>query len=719
MFSGDDSVLNRVLISFLVVAAFMLISGLAIGVVASGANGGLFDNGGSTGADVSGDNHQNPSELGGSGDLSTVERQLANRISRQIESGAINLSQGQYDDVQDSLSGSQYEQLLDDYSEVSSETGTENQSQLFRELRRQQQSYAIAAQSYSQLYAIYNGSANYTTPTNRRLLTSLSIVSNDTTLNGTNTTGETATDIEFNTTQRRQLARELDLRWQAVNENATQVLEAYTELEQVRSRNYSEAISSVRTSRQNIRRTQQAVRQDQLTNVSIAATAVKPTGSFTDPIRIQGQLTTANGTAVGSQQIQLRIANQTRETKTNATGWFEIAYRPTTVALNATNASITFVPESSSSYTYATTNVSVSVSQAEPDILLQTQPSEVRFNDTVTVSGRVSVDDVGAGGVPYLVTLDGQFIAQDTTASNGTLENDFSLPGSVGTGDREVRVSLLVSDQALASANTSTPITVPEQQSNLTLSVDSVEGRSVQVSGRVSISEFGVEGQRVQLTTANTTLGTVTTGTNGQFQTTVVIPSDQLDSGLFDDSTTLSLQAVYGTERSNVESAQASATVSITHPSWLLIVGAVVIGSGVFLVGGYLIYSRLRETDSSPKEGTKTWQSMAEASETEPLAQARDALASDQPEVAVQYGYAAIRMQLENQTGIGTAKTPWEFYRTYHENKTETDTVRTLQQATELYERAVFASETVSTTTAEEFLAQLDRIAESAAPDKK
>jgi hypothetical protein len=359
----------------------------------------------------------------------------------------------------------------------------------------------------------------------------------------------------------------------------------------------------------------------------------------------------------------------------------------------------------------------VSVTQTEPDVSLQIEPSEVRFNETVTVAGRVSIEDIGAGNVPYLVTLGGQFIAQNTTAPDGTFDDEFSLPSSAATGDQEVRVSLLLTDQALASVNTSTSITVEESPSNLTLSVDAVEGRSVQVSGRLSVSEFSVRGQRVRLVAANTTLGTVTTGMDGQFQTTLVIPPRLLDDGLFDDSTTVSIQAEYRTARSNIESAQASTTVSITHTSRLPVIGAVVIGGGILLIGGYLVYSRFRETDASSAErlgpgGTgqpaEQWQSLADSSEIEPLTEAQEALAANQPEVAVQYGYAAVRMQLERQTGLEAAKTPWEFYRAYREHDTSTEINETLRQATELYERAVFASETVPSPAAEELLSRLD-----------
>ena len=718
VFGGDDTVLNRVVVLFLVVAALTVISGLAIGVVASGANGGLFDGGGSTGVDTSGDNHQNPSELEGGGDLSAVERQLADRISAQVQSSAINLSRGEYDNIQDSLEGSQYNSLLNQYDETASQTRNENRSQLFRQVSEEQREYALAVQSYWRLYAIYNESANVSEPQTQQLISSLSFVSiNETLADESNKTINESTTLELNTSQRRQLARQLDQRWRSVDENATQLLGTYRELEQYSDRNYSTAIDSLREGRQNISETQQTIQEMWLTAVSLSGSALKPQGSFTDPIQIEGQLTLANETAIADQPIELDIAGQRYQTVLNRSGWFNVSFRPTTLPLNTTNVSVRFVPSPSQPYASAMTNVTVELSQTEPEISLQVTPTVLQYNDTVSVFGRVTAGDVGVGEVPYSVTIDRQFVAQDSTRTNGTFRNTTVLPSSVSPGEQNIRVALVLDEQAVAGTDTSTSVEVIERPSDLTLSIDRVDGRSLAVSGRLTLPETGgIPEETIRIVSGETTLGTVTTDSGGRFQTNLEVSEDILKDGLGDDSTTLNIRAVYANEQSNIEQSNATATVVINQESQLPILSLLAVSVFVLLGGAFAVFSQWRngdtaDTPTAVNDDTPTagsWSDKADTANNSLIALSHKELEADRPEVAVQLGYAALRTQFEQRLGIEPTTTPWEFYRKCRQHDTDTETIEALRQITELYEQAVFASESVPTETIEAFLEDVE-----------
>lgn len=746
MLSGDDSGPDRVLVALLVIGALVLVSGVGIGVVASGASGGSLGSSNSPSNDTT-VQQRNPDEVGGSQSLSALERQLADRVSRQIESGAVNLSRGQYDQVRDSLSDSQYESLLNRYTDVASQTGNENQSRVFRRMRDRQRAYATAAERYWRLYDLYNGTANVSAPEYQRLVANLSFVSNETinrtestslsstestdgaTLDATSTTASTQSNqtaqntsaIDFNTSQRRQLARQLQQRWRAVDRNGTTLIRTYREFADLTAENYSAAIRSVQTSRQTISRTQLVVRERWLIVVNLSARTTKPNGSFVDPIEIAGRLTTANGTPIRESAVTLDIAGQPYRAVLNQAGEFAVSYRPTTIPMNATNVSVKFVPTRSSAYTSSPANVSVAITQATPNVSVRTTPDAVGFNETLRVSGQVGADDTGAANVPYLVTLDNRVLDRNTTALDGSFDTAVSIPATIQTGEHTAEVSLLLTDQALAPANASTAVTVQERPSELSLRVAAVEGRSIRVAGRLYVpGAGGVTGERVRLIANGTDIGSVRTGASGRFNTTVLVPASALNGGLTADSTRLRLQAAYDNDRSNVRASVAQTRVTISQTPWLLIGGATVVLIVGVLAGGYLLSRRVSGGRDSVSESVGSGGGpygddgivQSDVSPESLIALAREQLDDGRTDVAVRLCYAAMRTRLEAEMGAEQAQTPWEFYQAVTARSTDSDVVETLRSVTELYERAVFASEAVSVDVVESRLARVSSVGE-------
>lgn len=720
MTSGDN-VVNRTIAVLLLAGTVILLAGVSVGFLATDAS-----IAGDPGTSASGSTEQrDPAEVGGEGSLSPVERQLAQQAAERLRSGSIDISSGDYDQVKRSLEDSQYGDLLDRYAEVASQTGNENRAELLRSLRGNQRDYATAADAYWQLYRVYNDTANLSTEDNRTTLTNLRFV-NKSNVNasinrslrsaGPNATITPGDVISFNDSEYQRLARALDNRSRRADETGADLVRNYRRLAENSATNYSAAIESVQEDREDIVETQRVVRETWLTVVSITTRTDDPRGSFVDPIRVDGRLTLQNGTALASERIRMRIGTQTYRTQTDTDGEFTVPYRPATIPLNASNVTVRFAPNRTTEYTTAETNVSINVTQVQPTVDVKVQPSEVRFNETLTVNGWVGHKDTGAANVSAAVVADGEFLTINRTDANGTLRTNVSLPAAVDSGSQEMRLALLTRDRALAPANGTATMQVAETPTELTVDATQTEERTLRVSGRLdAASQGGVARQVVEITANGTTLGTATTSRDGQFRTTVVVPDKLLASGLGDAATTLNVQAAYRGSGTNLRSSSASATALVTQAGILLWIGALVAGVLV-LVGGFLGYrwwrrrSEGRDADRSRTIDEPTVSVTGDDGRTPDsvLGMAREQLAAGRPDTAVELAYTGFRRDLEHRAGIDDAATHWEFYHRYRQDGAED--VETLRRATELYERAVFASQSVSSDAVAEVLEAMDEV---------
>jgi len=721
--SQADSGFSRVILALSAISLLILVTGIGIGLLASGA-GFAVGTPLSSGDNTNNIQQQNPADISEEGALSSVERQLADRAAQRVQSGAVNISNEEYERARESLTDEQYQALFDRYSEVASETGNQNRSELLSTLPENQAEYATAAEEYRTLHALLTGTADLSDAENRSAAAELSVV-NGTQLNGTvgrlliqGTPNETLLAqevLDWNRTEQSRVARELDDRWRRVNQTGSTLTRNYQQLAETGPDDYSDAIRSIRDDQAEIKASQEEVRDKYLTEVTLKASAQDTLGSFTDPISIVGRLSTTNGTAIANEPVRLQIENQTYHTRTSGQGRFVVAYRPTTISANTTNITVRFEPDPNSRYTAATTNVSVTIDQVRPNISVAVHPATVRFNETLTVFGRVGRANAGAGNVPYLVTIDGEFLARGTTARNGTLKTELRVPASVMSDDAEVKVRLPVQERALAPANGTTTVRVTETATRLSMVAERTEGRSIRVTGTLSTTDNGtIANQDVQIEVNGTTLGTVTTGSNGQFATTVIVPEDVLNSGYFGGSTPLNVRATFDGSTTSLETATASTVITANVQGagrWLL----GVVGLGIALLVGYVGYRRWRpfERDGSPEvdsvdEPTLT-ASDGDQRDTTLFKTARDQLSAGRPDMAVQFSYAAIRRQYEDAVGQHPSATHWEFYRICQEQLEDTETIEFLRQTTELYEQAVYASEAVSEDAVSRLLKELNR----------
>jgi len=202
---------------------------------------------------------------------------------------------------------------------------------------------------------------------------------------------------------------------------------------------------------------------------------------------------------------------------------------------------------------------------------------------------------------------------------------------------------------------------------------------------------------------------------NGTFETSVVIPESATNAGRFEDVSTLSIEAAYEESETNLGHSTASTTVPLTISSpwnWL---GAAAIVVVVIIAAIIIQQWWTREQSASVENVTNPtgWQASigADMSAESLLNRARDVLGEEQPVLAAQLAYAALRTHLEAEDGGDGNQTHWEFYRQCQSRDKET--LETLRNATEIYERVVFAADSVSDETAAPLLDQAEQLIDS------
>jgi hypothetical protein len=685
-----ESGLDRTVLGLLLVGLLVVLVGVAIAVATDGS---LAVAAGDSVADGGSPEQVDPEEVAAESRLSAVERQLADRVASRVRSGSVNISQSDYEQAREALDDSEYESLLDRYSDVAEQTDRENQSLNFVRIRRAQQRYATLGDRYERLHRLYNDSTTEVSDPRYRQVEAAVWEQRD-------------LGLVTNASRSRQIARRMERTYDRLNTTGQGLLRLY-ENTSTRERDFTEARRGIQRDLERFSETQTEIRRTEFTVLELQASAENETASFVDPLQIEGRFVTVNGTGVGNETFRLQVGEQRYRVQTNATGHFSVAYRPTAISANASSVTVAYVPGLSSQYTSTETNVSISVRQVKPSVRVAVQPESVRYNDTVRVSGWVGIDEVGAGNVSYLVTIDGRFVARNRTAGDGSFQANFSLPASVRDGTRPVRVAVVGQDRALTPTNASTPLQLRSTPTNLSVSASPVQGeqRTLRVRGRLlSAAGDGVSRQELAVTVNGTSVGTVTTGRGGEFVSTVVVPKAIADGRLLDQQSTLSVRVVYDGQGTSLAGSRMQTLTTVrggSLPLWLFVIVGLLIGSSVV----YLLVRGLRRRDSAAVEddigGVDRSGRIPDAGGDNDavvslLRRARDLLTEGNSRVAIQYGYAAMRARLEREYGLESSQTPWEFYQACRENGIDSDVVKQVRRLTELYEQAVFASQSVS-----------------------
>jgi len=699
VFGPDDTLSTRLSALLLVSAVCVLLTGLLIGGVAAGAVGpGLLDRGSDS---TDGFPQENPADLQSERDLSAFERQLAQRIQGQVESGAINLSQGQYGDVRERLESSEYGELLDSYRSVSEETGNSERAQNVTAFRRALANYTGLADRYSRTYSTYR----------------LAEMSRDLRL------GESRAWPIRNDDVTRSIARRLERIETGLETNASRVAETAQVLDGDAQFDFASTARAVQASFSNISARQADVRAAVFVQTNLALDVPSTNVSFRNPLVVSGRLGMENGTAVANRPIRFEVGNQTILTRTDSGGAFSFEYRPVTLPADTERLSIRYVPDEMDPYLDANETVDVSVESvdptvdvsvvSEPTVAVSPSPTSVGYNDTVETFGRVSVDGDGVSGAPVFVSLGGKLLGSATTQSDGTFQFNASLPADIQPGNRSLQTRLALQDRAIASASGSTTIRVRERSTALSLSSTVLEDRTARVTGHLT-SEDGrpISNQTITITAGGQTVATVSTGAGGRINTTVLVPAEAVSGERAD------LVASFDGRGLNLGSSEAETTVTISDaglPLWLLGGGLLVITVAGVGIGGF-VWRRSR-SDSGEREATPDVAAddavteTALDSEVDPgtlLSGARNHLPGE-PELAVRLAYAAVRVSLDGpQDG-----THWEFYRACTAEADDSEFASALRTVTEGYERTTYAGDSISESAAERIVSATESMVEN------
>jgi len=621
--------------------------------------------------------HENPSEASEEGDTDGVSDWLTNRLADQLGDSTIQLSEGEYDAAREAV-GDDYSDRLGQLVEVEGETegaGDEwNDSATFEQAQENQQEFVSSVQQYRETRERYQEARQ----------------------NG-------------NETEARRLARRLDQIAQNVNTSGSNLVTDYRGISNGTERELAEQSQTVGNITENVTGTQREIREEEFVEAALSVERQSADVSFRDPLAVTGQLTSVNGTAIDGETIELQLGNETSRVTTNATGDFSVTLRPTVQRLDTQNATVRFVPSNASVYLGTNENVSVEIDQVTPTVTLAETPSEVTFNESVTVAGSVSVDDEPVGAVPVEVRLGGERLGQTQTNEVGEFSLTTRLPATVSSGDQQINASLPFRRRALSSTGAERGVVVRETDTSVTISASQNGTERVNATGWLTTADgTPVADQRIELRVNGSVVETVRTNENGRYETSVPVPSTTLDD---DGSGLVRIAAVYSTDRTNLADARATTVVTISGPSdrsqllpdaWRRIAPIVLVVATAAVVGGLLWHRRRAPSSMSTTDDSATGTGPAVVPEPEDspadlsLKEARAALNAGRTNRAVELAYGDVRRGLFQSFDSPTIQTHWEFYQACKEAELDGETVGLVKQLTEAYERAAYAPEDFS-----------------------
>ncbi|MFB6150815.1 MAG: hypothetical protein ABEJ40_03325 [Haloarculaceae archaeon] len=691
----------------------VLAVGLLVGALAPAAGvAGL-----GTGGDAPG--QVDPASVGDGEGLSAFEQQLADRVASRLRSGAVNLSGGSYGNITERLNGTRYESLLSKYGAVANESGNESINRSYGRALERQAAFVAALDRYERVHDRWERVVNETRPGLGGTRPGLP-AGNDS-AGPTPPAGAVGDAIggvprPEPLARERALAHELGRIERRVARLGDDLAQRYWTLGRESGANFTAARRSVRERTENVSARQARVERRTLEPTSIEVTSWTSYVSFEKPFVFVGRVH-AGDDAVANATVRLTLGNQSVTRTTGPNGTVAFALRPTTAPLDATLATVRYLPDNGSTAAASAHSVGVRIRQVTPTVTATVEPEPARFGDTVRISGRVASDGTGAAEVPVVVRVDGRVVERKTTGLHGRYDATYDLPSSVPVGEHRVRVTVPLAERALAGATRNATLTVARSGSSLNASVERVGGRELRVTGHLRANGRPVDGAALTVAVNGTAVGTARTGADGEFSTTVLAPADLVDGGLLGTTGRVSVTVRYDGAGSNVATAATTAVASVSASGRpvALAGGLAVLLAGV---GGVALYRRRRDGGDTP--GVDDGAGDGDAGAPEPvagstgadatslLAAARDAAGSD-PGRAVTVAYAALRRALESRAPPSAdRRTHWEFYRDCRGADLDDETVSALREVTERYERVVYAGGAVDASAAR---ATLERVA--------
>ena len=616
--------------------------------------------------------HENPFASSRQGNLRDIQHWLSGQMVAEMSDHTIELSQEEYGRARSTF-GKDFGTNLERYVNVAGKTDANTDDRVantFQRLQSEQKEFTSSVQRYRRLHDAY----------------------------------ETARQ-NGNAERARTLARRLERVSERVNDSGHSIETGFDRLSNTTDANLSAATERVLNVSENISETQTEIREETFVETKLTATVSSKRVSFLDPLRLRSRLTTVNGSAVGNESIRIKIGNRTVQTKTDADGTFSVVYRPTTLPVGPQSIAVRYRPVSSSAYLGSNASVRANVTQVSPIVRLKKHTNEAAFAETVSITGRVHVENVGASGVPVVVRIGTERVGRTRTNANGTFSLDARVPATVSDGERPLRISVPLENRALAAANATTEVSIRPTDTELTANVTQGESAMSRVTGRLTADGgTGVAEQTVVFRVDGTPVGKATTGANGTYAGNVTIPAEfRPEAG----NATVKVDAVFTGAGTNLKASRATMPVRLSAPGserfvsnmWPLIL----LGGGVLLAFGMVLARRYSNTPSGSDEGavrdaSTTVDTDGNESQDEDtnrtassqFERARSLLAEGRSDEAVDVAYAVVRRELEERVEAADGTTHWEFYAACRNARIDDERLEQLRALTQVYERATF-----------------------------
>lgn len=645
--------------------------------------------------------HLNPGELEGDRDLGRVQSWLAREMSSRLEQSSQRLREGQYEDAKELL-GNDYEERYSQYRDIARRVrggGAGEEIDSVGRLRTQQREFLAAVQAYETTYEEFEAARD----------------------NGSEE-------------QARRLARQLQRIEERIDTGTGPLVDNYRTASNNTEMNLSENVRIVRNISENVSERQRGIETELFVQTELTASAENDTASFADPLVIRGRLVTANGSAIGGENMTFRVGNRTLYARTNDTGGFTLEYAPANLSTNTTEVTLEYVPDNESVYDRSNETIGIEVVQTNATFDVTAAPDTAAFDEEVVVRGTVQVEGRAVPDVPVALFVGDERLGNDTTAENGTFVVEGALPADVST-DSTLRVTLPAEDRALAATDRSLNVSIQPTETELTLNATHADNETVRVVGRFRTDDgTPLDNRSIQVSMNGRTLAVVQTERTGVYGTTVTIPEALRDrdaitvAATFDGTGTnlnptrtnssigISSSGERGRALANVVDTVASA------PWWtFLIVGSVLVPVAYGLANRF--DSRTGEIDAlAESAGGERSTDAPDTGVPDPTAEllpfAREQLARGDPEAATHAVYVAVRRDLGERFGLDEPLTHWEFFAGCRDAELTGDRLEALQQVVQAEERAQFASGAVPADVAEEALEGATRLVGGASTDE-
>ena len=657
--------------------------------------------------------HENPDDADGEGDDDELSGWLADQLAGSLGDSTIQLSEGEYDSAREVL-GDDYDDRLDQFVEVDGDTADDDDSdeeedtgEAFRDAKENQEELTDAVEEYEE------------------------------------TRGEYEQALADGDDQRaRELARELDDIEDRVTESAGNLDQAYRIIGDRTRADLSEERETIAGISEEISQTQSEIREFVFVATELTIDTELATGSFADPIRVEGELTAADDSVLDDERIRIKVDGRTTETTTE-NGLFEIEYRPALLNADADEVTIEFVPDPASQYLESSAPAPVDIDTVEPTIEINSSPESVAYGDTVTLDGTAHVDGSPIDHLPVRAQFSDRFQGDAVrTDADGSFTTTVTVPAEVPDGDADVMAIYDQSERAVSPTNESAQLQVELTSTQIDADAEADDDGVVYVTGTLRTEDgVPVSGQSVRLASDGSPVGTVETNADGEFSDSVEfsqnsIPEDGMlgitvaydgtgtnledseeslavamsledggdsgssetasnDTGIFGDS------GGSNTWSDNVDTSDLSAwhVVGILTIIALVAVVALYFGRRSDTVSMPALFgSRTNSGETVDPQVTNTEPETGEHSNDRAAMKSigevsNDLLDAGRPNAAVITAYERTREQLAEHLDETGPRTYWEFYRDWRESE-ETDS-EPLRVLTERYERATFTGDPI------------------------